>query len=102
MGSAAGTGLTAERVAILRRQLAEKFEGRPAIRRAILSVLEPLEQGWANSGQGMTGESLDKINAALLDPLEALLSVPADKAEYSADQLAQAWEKIRGDIDWND
>jgi hypothetical protein len=48
----------------------------------------------------MTEESFDRLNAALVSPIEALLAAPADEADRALEQLSVAWEKVRLDLEW--
>lgn len=98
--ASAATDLTRDRVDFLRSALAARFAAHPTFRRAIISVLDPLSDGWAQHDQGMEGSSFDRLNAALVSPLEALLIVPPDQAQYTIDQLSIAWDKVRDHLAW--
>jgi hypothetical protein len=92
--------LTQDRVAVVTLHLAARFAGRPALKQAILSVLNELSDNWSDHPQGIEGDGFDRLNAALVSPIEALLTLSPDRAEYTVDQLVTAWEKVRGDLVW--
>lgn len=98
MGTA--TDLTADRVDFLRDALSRRLAGRPAVRRSVMSILNDISDGWSNRPQGMTLESFDRLNSALVSPLEALLSLDVMQAEFAADQLVNAWAKVGPTIVW--
>jgi hypothetical protein len=94
------TDLTQDRVEALTLLLSSRFAGKPALKHAILSVLNELSDEWSAHPQGVEIDGFDRLNAALVSPLEALLTLPPDRAEYTVDQLVTAWEKVRGDLVW--
>lgn len=84
----------------LRKELGARYASTPALRAAILSVLDELSTGWAEHQQGMTEESYAKLEAALQSPIETLRVVELAQGGVAADTLCKAWERVSRDIDW--
>lgn len=93
------TSLTRDRVEALRSELEARFASEPTYSHAILSILDELSDGWRRH-QGLPLDAVERLNAALVAPLEALRSVEPARAKYSVDQFVLAWEKVSGSIEW--
>jgi hypothetical protein len=86
-------------LAEIRRQLRERFAGDLVLRDAVSHVLGSIIDEW-DAREPVSATTAEQLANAIRGPIEALEIVPVRDAKPAAEQLARAWDDVRGTLVW--
>ncbi len=83
----------------IRKQLRARFAGDLVLCDAVSHVLGDIIDEW-DSREPLHTSSFERLMKAIRGPIEALESLPVSDAKPAAEQLARAWDEVRGELVW--